>query len=138
MGKSKEGPLQWPLSRFFSGCPPRYSRHGKRLEATLIFLVPFALLPPATSSPPSQHCYLAHSYTAHPETQTILQTKWAATTVKVRTEPVVSHMPLFYPAADSTPCLGGKVKPLKQAKKQAKDLDDDDKAFLEKKRAGTI
>jgi hypothetical protein len=26
---------------------------------------------------------------------------------------------------------------LKQAKKQAKDLDEDDKAFLEKKRAGT-
>ncbi|KAF5022491.1 hypothetical protein F66182_5463 [Fusarium sp. NRRL 66182] len=31
---------------------------------------------------------------------------------------------------------GGKVKPLKQAKKAQKDLDDDDKAFLEKKRAG--
>ncbi|KAJ4257350.1 hypothetical protein ACHAPJ_006198 [Fusarium lateritium] len=30
---------------------------------------------------------------------------------------------------------GGKVKPLKQAKKAQKDLDDDDKAFLEKKRA---
>ncbi|PCD29328.1 hypothetical protein AU210_011866 [Fusarium oxysporum f. sp. radicis-cucumerinum] len=30
---------------------------------------------------------------------------------------------------------GGKVKPLKQAKKTQKDLDDDDKAFLEKKRA---
>lgn len=32
---------------------------------------------------------------------------------------------------------GGKAKPLKAAKKQAKDLDDDDKAFQEKKRAGT-
>ncbi len=31
---------------------------------------------------------------------------------------------------------GGKVKPLKAAKKEQKDLDDDDKAFLEKKRAG--
>ncbi len=31
---------------------------------------------------------------------------------------------------------GGKVKPLKQAKKDKKDLDDDDKAFLDKKRAG--
>ncbi|KAI2640645.1 translation machinery associated TMA7 [Hypomontagnella submonticulosa] len=30
---------------------------------------------------------------------------------------------------------GGKVKPLKAPKKQQKDLDDDDKAFLEKKRA---
>lgn len=30
---------------------------------------------------------------------------------------------------------GGKVKPLKAAKKDKKDLDDDDKAFLEKKRA---
>ncbi|RYP81800.1 hypothetical protein DL769_001840 [Monosporascus sp. CRB-8-3] len=30
---------------------------------------------------------------------------------------------------------GGKAKPLKQAKKQQKDLDDDDKAYLEKKRA---
>ncbi|KAI8666012.1 Translation machinery-associated protein 7 [Fusarium keratoplasticum] len=30
---------------------------------------------------------------------------------------------------------GGKAKPLKQAKKAQKDLDDDDKAFLEKKRA---
>ncbi|OAA58534.1 Translation machinery associated TMA7 [Niveomyces insectorum RCEF 264] len=30
---------------------------------------------------------------------------------------------------------GGKVKPLKQAKKAKAELDDDDKAFLEKKRA---
>jgi hypothetical protein len=30
------------------------------------------------------------------------------------------------------------VKPLKQAKKAQKDLDEDDLAFLEKKRAGTI
>ncbi|KAI1096091.1 translation machinery associated TMA7 [Rostrohypoxylon terebratum] len=30
---------------------------------------------------------------------------------------------------------GGKVKPLKAPKKQNKDLDDEDKAFLEKKRA---
>jgi hypothetical protein len=34
--------------------------------------------------------------------------------------------------------IGGKVKPLKQAKKAAKDLDEDDLAFLEKKRAGTV
>lgn len=33
--------------------------------------------------------------------------------------------------------VGGKVKPLKQAKKGPKDLDEDDKAYLEKKRAGT-
>ncbi|KAF4992462.1 hypothetical protein FDECE_13709 [Fusarium decemcellulare] len=32
---------------------------------------------------------------------------------------------------------GGKAKPLKAAKKAQKDLDDDDKAFLEKKRAET-
>lgn len=32
---------------------------------------------------------------------------------------------------------GGKAKPLKAAKKVAKELDEDDKAFLEKKRAGT-
>lgn len=31
---------------------------------------------------------------------------------------------------------GGKAKPLKAAKKDKKDLDDEDKAFLEKKRAG--
>jgi Translation machinery associated TMA7 len=31
---------------------------------------------------------------------------------------------------------GGKIKPLKAPKKDKKDLDDDDKAFLEKKRAG--
>ncbi|CAK7270348.1 hypothetical protein SEPCBS119000_004042 [Sporothrix epigloea] len=31
---------------------------------------------------------------------------------------------------------GGKVKPLKAAKKDKKELDEDDKAFLEKKRAG--
>ncbi|KAI0842213.1 translation machinery associated TMA7 [Hypoxylon sp. FL0890] len=30
---------------------------------------------------------------------------------------------------------GGKVKPLKAPKKKQQDLDDDDKAFLEKKRA---
>ncbi|KFH44641.1 Translation machinery-associated protein-like protein [Hapsidospora chrysogenum ATCC 11550] len=30
---------------------------------------------------------------------------------------------------------GGKAKPLKQAKKQNKELDEDDKAFLERKRA---
>ncbi|CAK7239433.1 MAG: Translation machinery-associated protein 7 [Sporothrix thermara] len=30
---------------------------------------------------------------------------------------------------------GGKVKPLKAAKKEKKELDEDDKAFLEKKRA---
>ncbi|KAI1768342.1 translation machinery associated TMA7 [Hypoxylon sp. FL1150] len=30
---------------------------------------------------------------------------------------------------------GGKIKPLKAPKKQNKDLDDEDKAFLEKKRA---
>ncbi|KAK1984597.1 Translation machinery-associated protein 7 [Colletotrichum shisoi] len=30
---------------------------------------------------------------------------------------------------------GGKAKPLKAAKKQAKDLDEDDLAYLEKKRA---
>ncbi|KAH6880056.1 translation machinery associated TMA7 [Thelonectria olida] len=30
---------------------------------------------------------------------------------------------------------GGKAKPLKAAKKQAKELDEDDMAFLEKKRA---
>ena len=31
---------------------------------------------------------------------------------------------------------GGKVKPLKASKKDKKDLDEDDKAYLEKKRAG--
>lgn len=31
---------------------------------------------------------------------------------------------------------GGKAKPLKQAKKDKREMDDDDKAFLEKKRAG--
>ncbi|KAJ9134085.1 hypothetical protein NKR23_g10353 [Pleurostoma richardsiae] len=30
---------------------------------------------------------------------------------------------------------GGKVKPLKSAKKDKKELDDDDKAYLEKKKA---
>ena len=31
---------------------------------------------------------------------------------------------------------GGKAKPLKAAKKEKKDLDEDDLAFLEKKKAG--
>jgi hypothetical protein len=35
-----------------------------------------------------------------------------------------------------TLCVGGKAKPLKAAKKSEKDYDEDDKAFLEKKRAG--
>ncbi|KAH9909216.1 translation machinery associated TMA7 [Xylariomycetidae sp. FL2044] len=30
---------------------------------------------------------------------------------------------------------GGKVKPLKQTKKQTKEIDEDDKAYMEKKRA---
>lgn len=33
---------------------------------------------------------------------------------------------------------GGKAKPLKAAKKATKELDDEDKAFLEKKKAGTF
>ncbi|ROW05505.1 hypothetical protein VSDG_00447 [Cytospora chrysosperma] len=33
---------------------------------------------------------------------------------------------------------GGKAKPLKAPKKGAKDLDEDDLAYLEKKRAGTL
>ncbi|KAB5539510.1 translation machinery associated TMA7 [Coniochaeta sp. 2T2.1] len=32
---------------------------------------------------------------------------------------------------------GGKAKPLKAPKKEKKELDDEDKAFLDKKRAGT-
>ena len=34
--------------------------------------------------------------------------------------------------------LGGKAKPLKQAKKATKELDEEDQAFHDKKRAGTI
>lgn len=33
---------------------------------------------------------------------------------------------------------GGKAKPLKAAKKATKELDDEDKAFLEKKKAGAF
>ncbi|ROT34789.1 hypothetical protein SODALDRAFT_329474 [Sodiomyces alkalinus F11] len=33
--------------------------------------------------------------------------------------------------------IGGKAKPLKAPKKQARDLDEEDKAFLERKKAGT-
>ncbi len=32
---------------------------------------------------------------------------------------------------------GGKAKPLKAAKKEKTEMDEDDKAFLEKKKAGT-
>jgi hypothetical protein len=32
---------------------------------------------------------------------------------------------------------GGKAKPLKAAKKEKKELDEEDKAFLEKKKAGS-
>lgn len=32
--------------------------------------------------------------------------------------------------------IGGKAKPLKAPKKQTKEYDEDDQAFLEKKRAG--
>jgi hypothetical protein len=35
-----------------------------------------------------------------------------------------------------SPATGGKVKPLKAAKKEKKDLDDDDLAFREKQKAG--
>lgn len=44
-----------------------------------------------------------------------------------------------FPTAASTPltvCTGGKVKPLKAAKKEKKELDDDDLAYKEKQRAG--
>ena len=34
--------------------------------------------------------------------------------------------------------VGGKAKPLKAAKKEKKELDEDDLAFLEKKKAGTL
>ncbi|KAB5554950.1 translation machinery associated TMA7 [Coniochaeta sp. 2T2.1] len=33
---------------------------------------------------------------------------------------------------------GGKAKPLKAPKKEKKELDEEDKAFLDKKRAGTL
>jgi hypothetical protein len=50
----------------------------------------------------------------------------------------IYHQPLFArtPVANEEK-LGGKIKPLKAPKKQNKDLDDEDKAFLEKKKAGT-
>ncbi len=47
---------------------------------------------------------------------------------------------LFLPTYVFTPLLltipGGKAKPLKAPKKANKELDDEDKAFLEKQRAG--
>ena len=56
------------------------------------------------------------------------------------TEKVRFHTPKSYTLTEqkTNPSItGGKVKPLKQAKKAQKDLDEDDMAFLEKKRAGT-
>ena len=48
------------------------------------------------------------------------------------------EFPSFLHRADPLlPISGGKAKPLKAPKKQNKDLDDDDQAYLEKKRAGT-
>lgn len=47
-------------------------------------------------------------------------------------------MPTFIASVADLSDIGGKAKPLKAAKKQAKDFDDDDLAFQEKKRAGTI
>lgn len=44
--------------------------------------------------------------------------------------------PQFSLTSDAQP--GGKAKPLKAAKKAVKDLDDDDLAYQEKKRAGTL
>lgn len=46
------------------------------------------------------------------------------------------HRFSFRARSSLTPRTGGKVKPLKGPKKQAKDLDDDDKAFQDKQRAG--
>lgn len=62
--------------------------------------------------------------------------KWVALTEKVLYLPPTHQNPAIVtdPSFLST---GGKVKPLKQAKKATKELDEDDKAFLEKKRAGT-
>lgn len=46
------------------------------------------------------------------------------------------HSTLSLPRHRLTWKTGGKVKPLKAAKKDKKDLDDEDKAFLERKKAG--
>ena len=78
----------------------------------------------------SQNLHL-HCNPLHPGKQ-ILQ--WVARTEKVGLIRLQERCLL--PFADDYLFTGGKVKPLKAAKKANKDLDDDDKAFLEKKRAG--
>lgn len=49
----------------------------------------------------------------------------------------VSQVPDRRPLANKSTLTGGKAKPLKSAKKAVKDLDDEDRAYQEKKRAGT-
>jgi hypothetical protein len=44
-------------------------------------------------------------------------------------------LPLFRRVSNQS-ITGGKAKPLKAAKKEKKELDEDDKAYLEKKKAG--
>lgn len=43
---------------------------------------------------------------------------------------------LYSNTITNAPSIGGKVKPLKSAKKDKKELDEDDLAFKEKQRAG--
>lgn len=70
------------------------------------------------------------------------QSSWVATTEKASPYLfVLNHSPTASPRHRQTltppTTTGGKAKPLKAAKKANKELDEDDLAFLEKKRAGT-
>lgn len=49
-----------------------------------------------------------------------------------------AHYDLVFARLLNLLSLGGKVKPLKSAKKDKKDLDEDDLAYKEKQRAGTL
>lgn len=65
--------------------------------------------------------------------------KWVARAVRVCL-PVTLQVPQVPDPqclANESTLAGGKVKPLKAGKKAVKELDDEDKAYQEKKRAGT-
>lgn len=66
----------------------------------------------------------------------ITDSSWVVPIELVSRNPRRLHHGLNIPA-DKKSIPGGKAKPLKAPKKAAKDMDDDDKAFLEKKKAGT-
>lgn len=75
---------------------------------------------------PSSHLNLVHKF--------LKTSAWVATT-----EPVRLFFRKVYPSIPLTLILaGGKAKPLKAPKKEKKEMDEDDLAFIEKQKAGML